>query len=99
MGSTYFAQKKYSQAMDLYRKALKLQPNAEHALYSMGIAFAEAGIFREAVRYWKRVVEVDSTSEYGKEAAENVQLLQKYLVPSGGGTADSKVTSGLPPER
>jgi tetratricopeptide (TPR) repeat protein len=81
MGNTYYAQKEYSKATDLYRKALKLQPNAPHALYSLGVAFADAGIFREAVSYWKRVVELDPKSDLGKNAAENVQLLQKYLVP------------------
>ena len=81
MGNTYYSEKKYPDAMDLYRKALKLDPNAAHALYSMGVAFADAGVFREAVKYWKKVVEVDPKSEIGKNASENIQLLQKYLIP------------------
>ena len=81
MGNSYYAQGQHAQAMDLYRKALGLDPNAAHALYSIGVAFADAGIFREAVRYWSRVSELDPDSELGKNAAENVQLLQQYLVP------------------
>ena len=81
MGNTYYAQRNYAKAMELYRKALQLQPTAAHALYSLGVAFADAGIFREAVRHWKRVAELEPTSELGKNASENVQLLQKYLIP------------------
>lgn len=81
MGNSYYAQGQHAKAMDLYRKALGLDPNATHALYSIGVAFADAGIFREAVRYWSRVSELEPDSELGKNAAENVQLLQQYLVP------------------
>jgi tetratricopeptide (TPR) repeat protein len=81
MGNTYYTQKDYTKATDLYRKALALEPKAVHALYSLGVAFADAGIFREAVHYWKRVVELDPQSEIGKNASENVELLQKYLIP------------------
>ena len=81
MGNTYYAQKEYSKATELYRKALKLQPDATHALYSLGVAFADAGMFREAVNYWKRVVELDKDGDLGKNARENVDLLQKYLIP------------------
>jgi len=81
MGNTYYAQREYPKAMDLYRKALTLQAEAPHALYSMGVAFADAGLFREAVNYWKRVAKVEPDTELGKSAAENVELLQKYLIP------------------
>ena len=81
MGNSYYAQQQHAKAMDLYRKALQIDPNASHALYSIGVAFADAGIFREAVHYWERVSRLEPDSELGKSAAENVQLLQRYLVP------------------
>ncbi len=81
MGNSYYAQSQHAKAMDLYRKSLQLDPNASHALYSIGVAFADAGIFREAVRYWERVSKLEPDSELGKNASENVQLLQRYLVP------------------
>jgi tetratricopeptide (TPR) repeat protein len=81
MGNTYYTQKNYAKATELYRKALSFEPKATHALYSLGVAFADAGIFREAVQYWKRVVELEPESELGKNASENVELLQKYLIP------------------
>jgi len=81
MGNTYYAQGNHAKATELYQQALKLDPNAQHALYSLGVAFADAGIFREAVVYWGRVVKADPQSELGKNAAENVELVQKYLIP------------------
>jgi len=81
MGNTYYAQSNHAKATELYGQALALDPNAQHALYSLGVAFADAGIFREAVVYWGRVVKSDPTSELGKNAAENLELVQKYLVP------------------
>lgn len=81
MGNTYYSQNQYAKATELYRKALGLQPDATHALYSMGVAFADAGMFREAVNYWKRVIQLDPQGELGKNAGENVELVQKYLIP------------------
>jgi tetratricopeptide (TPR) repeat protein len=81
MGNTYYSQGQYGKATELYRKALKMKPDATHALYSMGVAFADAGIFREAVRYWSRVSQLEPDSDLGKAAKDNLELLQKYLVP------------------
>ena len=81
MGNTYYAQRQYPKAMELYRKALSMQEEAPHALYSMGVAFADAGLFREAVNYWQRVAAAEPESELGKSASENVELLKKYLIP------------------
>ncbi len=81
MGNTYYAQRKYPIATGYYRKALEIESEAPHALYSMGVAFADAGMFREAVNYWSRVTKAEPESELGKSAGENVELLQKYLIP------------------
>lgn len=81
MGNTYYAQNNFSKATELYRKAIALDPKATHAIYSFAVAFADAGLFREAVKYWQQVVQLDPQSEIGKNAAENVELVQKYLIP------------------
>lgn len=80
-GNTYYSKNEYGKGMAYYRKALALDPNAAHALYSIGVAFADAGMFREAVNYWTRVSQLEQDSELGRNAAENVELLLKYLVP------------------
>ena len=81
LGNTYYAQDKQAEGVNYYRKALRLNPDAAHALYSMGVAFADAGMFREAVKYWTRVSQIEPSTELGKSAAENVELLQRYLIP------------------
>lgn len=81
LGNSYYGQGEHAKAMEYYRKSLSIDPESGHALYSMGVAFADAGIFREAVRYWSRVSELEPDTELGRSAAENVELLQRYLIP------------------
>ncbi len=81
LGNAYYSQNNHAKATELYRKALALDPNSPQALYSMAVAFADAGIFREAVKYWERVAHVDAGGELGKNAAENIDLVKKYLIP------------------
>jgi tetratricopeptide (TPR) repeat protein len=81
MGNTYYAQKDFPKAMEMYQKALKIDSKATHALYSMGVSFADAGIFREAVKYWDQVATLDPQGELGKNAKENLELVKKYLIP------------------
>lgn len=81
LGNSYYTQTQHAKAFEYYQKALAIEPNSQSALYSMAVAFADAGIFREAVKYWEHVVKVDATSEQGKNAAENIDLVKKYLIP------------------
>jgi tetratricopeptide (TPR) repeat protein len=81
LGNTYYSQDNYAKATELYRKALQIDPDSPLALYNMAVAFADAGIFREAVKYWEHVVRVDKDGEMGKNAAENIDLVKKYLIP------------------
>lgn len=81
LGNSYYSQNNFTKATELYRKALALDRNSPQALYSMAVAFADAGIFREAVKYWEYVVDVDKDGELGKNAAENIDLVKKYLIP------------------
>jgi tetratricopeptide (TPR) repeat protein len=81
LGNSYYTQSQHAKAFEYYQKSLAIDPNSQSALYSMAVAFADAGIFREAVKFWDRVVQVDPKSEQGKNAAENIDLVKKYLIP------------------
>ena len=81
LGDAYYGQSNFTKATELYRQALAIDPNSPQALYSMAVAFADAGIFREAVKYWDHVTRVDAQGELGKNAAENIDLVKKYLIP------------------
>ena len=96
MGNSYYAQGEHSKAMDFYRKALGFNPNATHALYSIGVAFADAGIFREAVRYWTKVSEIEPESELGKNAARTSSCCSSTSYPT---RVEASATAMPHPER
>ena len=46
------------ESFELLDRAVELDPKCHSALYNIAVAFADAGLFREAVNWWKRVEEV-----------------------------------------
>jgi tetratricopeptide (TPR) repeat protein len=78
LGFMHFSRGATSKAMDLYTKAIAIDPNSAQAHYNLGLAFADAKIFREALLEWEKVIELDD-GELGKTAAENVELIRTYM--------------------
>jgi Flp pilus assembly protein TadD len=76
-----YALQRYPEAIDLYRKSLELEPNNQLPHYLLGVAFADAGIYREAIAEWERVVAIDPTTEAAKTAAEGIKVLRDLLPP------------------
>ena len=70
---------KIPEATEMYKKALKLDANNQEALYNMGVAFADAQIYHEAINYWKKVVTIDSTTTVAESARGSIQVLQDFL--------------------
>jgi hypothetical protein len=68
----------------MYRKALQIDPSNQEANYNMGVAFADAQIFKQALWYWKKVVEIDSTSTVAESAKSSVQILEDFLSSQSG---------------
>ena len=66
-------------AMALYRRALALDPRSAQAHYYLGLAFADAKIFREAIREWEEVAKIAPDSDLGRTAAENAALIRRYI--------------------
>ena len=56
-----------------------IDPECAQAHYNLGLAFADAKIFGEALLEWKKVVEIDGDGDLGRTAAENVELIQTYM--------------------
>ena len=46
----------------MLRDLIVKRPNAHCAYFTLGVAFADAGIYKDAVRMWKKVVELAPTS-------------------------------------
>jgi tetratricopeptide (TPR) repeat protein len=68
-----------SEAIGLYKQALAIDANCAQAHYNLGLAFAEAKVFKEALVEWETVVRLDPDGELGKTAAENVKIIKQYL--------------------
>jgi tetratricopeptide (TPR) repeat protein len=79
LGNSTYQLGRISDATSLYRKALKIDPKNQEALYNMGVAFADAQIYREAIRYWNKVVAIDSTAVVAQSAKSSIQVLQEFL--------------------
>jgi DUF1365 family protein len=45
----------------------------------MGVAFADAGIYRDAIRMWRKVVELAPDSPEAVSAKESIDVLEKFL--------------------
>jgi tetratricopeptide (TPR) repeat protein len=68
-----------AEAIGLYQQALAIDANCAQAHYNLGLAFAEAKVFKEALVEWETVVRLDPDGELGKTAAENVKIIKQYL--------------------
>ena len=78
-GQILYALKRYSEAIDLYKQAIRENSKSQKGHYWLGVAFADAGIYREAVNEWKTVVEIDPTSSDAGTAREGIDVLQQML--------------------
>jgi tetratricopeptide (TPR) repeat protein len=68
-----------TEAMRCYNRAVAIDAASAQAHYNLGLAFAEAKIFPEAVREWELVVKYDPDGDLGRTAAENVRIIQQYM--------------------
>jgi tetratricopeptide (TPR) repeat protein len=55
-----FGDDKLDESIDLYRKALELDPNYTDALHGLGMALSNRGRHDEAIETAKRLIEIDN---------------------------------------
>jgi hypothetical protein len=56
-----------------------VDPKSQDAHFNLGVAFAEANIYGEAIREWEAVIAIDSTTSVGQQAKQNATLLGDVL--------------------
>jgi len=78
-GQALYAVKKYNEAVDLYLKAIQIDPKSQTAHYWLGVSFADAGIYKEAISEWQTVTQIDPTSEIANTAKEGISVLQQMI--------------------
>lgn len=79
MGNVLYGMQKYPEASDMYRKALSADAKCYQAWYYWGIAFADAGIYREAINKWQKVVDLAPTSQAAESAKENIRIVKQFI--------------------
>jgi Flp pilus assembly protein TadD len=79
MASSKYAQAKYDDAMADIRAILAKNPKSHCAYFTLGVAFADAGIYRDAIRMWRKVVELAPDSPEAVSAKESIDVLEKFL--------------------
>jgi len=81
LASSFYAVGIRDSAMDVLREQLKNNPKASCAYFTLGVAFADAGMFRDAIKAWQQVVANSPGSPEAESAGESIKLLQEYLGP------------------
>jgi tetratricopeptide (TPR) repeat protein len=82
----------YEGAWQYLTRALELAPEDPQPRFYLAIFFWESGIYREAMREWERVIELDEDGYLAGKARENLVMLQQALSAPGG-------SGDLKPER
>ncbi len=84
IGWTFFVRRRFAQAVQEFRKAVALEPDAGYPLLSLGLAFQESEAAEEAVRVFEHAVEATRSQH-----SLYVALLGGALARAGR-TADSR---------
>jgi Flp pilus assembly protein TadD len=79
LAGSLYSQSKYGEAVRLLDEVIRRSPRAHCAYFSMGVAFADAGIYKDAVRMWRRVVELAPDSPEAISAKESIEVLEKFV--------------------
>lgn len=79
LATSLYAQGKFPEAMTLLRDLISRQPRSHCAYFTMGVAFADAGLYRDAIRMWKKVIELSPGSAEAQSAKESVDVLERFL--------------------
>ena len=79
LATSLYAQGKYADSMNLLRELVQKQPRSHCAYFTMGVAFADAGLYRDAIRMWKKVVDLAPNSPEAQSAKESIDVLERFL--------------------
>ena len=79
LASSLYSQAKHAEATALLQEIIKKSPRSYCAYFTLGVAFADAGIYKDAVRMWRKVVELAPTSPEAISARESIDVLERYI--------------------
>lgn len=73
-GRAYFNQKQFERSIEKLKRALATSPNHANALYSLASAYSQLGEKKEAIYYFKRVLQLNPENS---EVKKNIEDLEK----------------------
>ncbi len=73
----------FSRASDYISRAIAADPDHPQPHYYLAIYFWESGIYREALREWQLVVDLDPEGQLAGRARENITLVQNAMRNAG----------------
>ena len=79
LASSLYSTGEYGKSIDILRALIARNPSAYCAYFTLGVAFADAGIYRDAIRMWEKVVAIAPTSPEAMSAKESIDVLQRVL--------------------
>jgi Flp pilus assembly protein TadD len=79
LASSLYANSEYQKAVDLLRELVAKKPRSHCAYFTLGVAFADAGIYKDAVRMWKKVIEYAPASPEAISAKESIDVLERVI--------------------
>jgi cytochrome c-type biogenesis protein CcmH/NrfG len=82
LAQSLYATNVHQEAVDMLREVIRKKPQAHCAYFTLGVAFADAGIYKDAVRMWKKVVELAPTSPEAISAKESIEVLERVIQTS-----------------
>jgi Flp pilus assembly protein TadD len=80
LASSLYAAGTYGESMKLLRGMIGDGSRGAYCAYfTMGVAFADAGIYRDAIRMWRRVIELAPNSPEAASARESIEVLEQFV--------------------
>jgi tetratricopeptide (TPR) repeat protein len=77
LGSLYLRQRRTMDAKEQFLTVLEHNPESALAHYNLAIMFAEAKIYREAIREWERAAEDDPDGDIGERSRDNIEIVKQ----------------------
>jgi len=96
LASSFYAVGQKDSALMVLRETLVKHPRSHCSYFTLGVAFADGGMFREAIAAWQKVSEYSPGSLEAESANESVRLLKEYLGKDSVRVA-STAKPGVPP--
>ena len=80
---THFQIKHYDRAAEYISRAMEIDPDHPQPHFYQAIFFWESGIYREAVKEWEKVIELDPEGMLAGKAKENIMMVQNAMRNAG----------------